>query len=58
MNAFQAKDTSAIDAAKSELDALFGGSVASNLTTNDAESAKSDLEKLFGLDKADKEQKD
>ena len=55
-NAFQAKDTSAIEAAKNELNALFGDSVANNLTSNDADNAKSDLEKLFGMDKEDKEQ--
>lgn len=54
-DAFREKDTTAAEAAKSELDALFGGNAASNLPSNDPDSAKSDLEKLFGLDKENKE---
>ena len=53
--AYHVKDTSAVEASKSELDALFGGNAANNISSNDPDNAKSELEKLFRLDKENKE---
>ena len=54
-SAYQAKDSSAVEAANSELDALFGGNAATTQSSNDPDKAKSELEKLFGLDEENKE---
>ena len=54
-DAYKERDASAIESAKSELDALFGGNVSEKLSSNGSDNAKSELEKLFGLDQENKE---
>ena len=54
-DAYKERDASALESARSELDALFGGNVSENLSSNDSDNAKSELEKLFGLDQENKE---
>jgi len=49
-NAYQARDTAAAEAARSQLDALFGENASSAISNSDPDQAKSELEKLFGSD--------
>lgn len=49
-NAHQASDTAAVEAARSQLDALFGDNASSAMSSSDPDHAKSELEKLFGID--------
>ncbi|MCI0507442.1 MAG: hypothetical protein L0Z73_15215 [Gammaproteobacteria bacterium] len=52
-NAYQTRSTTAAEAAKSQLDALFGGKAAASVSSHDPKQAKTELEKLFGLDNND-----
>lgn len=55
VNAYQAGNATAVEAARSELDALFGGDAGSAISSTDPDQARSELEKLFGLDKDNKD---
>lgn len=54
-NAYQERDVAAADAARTELEALFGAKDSSPTSPADPDQAKSELEKLFGIDKDSKD---